>query len=402
MTLRILVADKLAPSVPGMLQDLGAELEIDPSLSEGALTERLGEHDPHVLVVRSTKVNEAHLSAAPSLSLVVRAGAGVNTIDLDAASGRGIYVANCPGKNAAAVAELALGHLLNLDRRIADHVATIREGRWDKKGLGAGHGLRGRTLAVLGTGSIGREVITRAQSFGMQVVAWSRSLTREQADALGVEWASTPEEAARSADAVSVHLALAPDTRGRIGRSVFEAMRQGAYFINTARAEVVDSDALLAAVRDKGIRAGLDVFDGEPSGGKGELTDPLGSEREVYGTCHVGASTAEAEEAVGDEVTRIISAYRDGQTIPNCVNLADQSPATHVLVVRHADRVGVLAGVLDVLRQADHNVQEMQNIVFRGGDAACARIAVVGEPSTETRTRLGEAKDVFSVNVAPV
>ena len=240
--MRVLLADKLAPMVAGRLQDLGAEVVVQTGLSGEALTAALGAHDPAVLVVRSTKVTAADIGAARGLSLIVRAGAGVNTIDLEAASSRGVYVSNCPGKNASAVAELTIGHLVNLDRRIADNVAQLREGRWNKKGFGGARGLRGRTLAVLGCGTIGREVIARALALGMRVRAWSRSLTDELAEDLGIERAATPEEAVEGADAVSVHLALTPETRGRVGESIFGRMKPGAYFINTSRGEVVDQE----------------------------------------------------------------------------------------------------------------------------------------------------------------
>lgn len=399
--MRVLIADKLAPLVAGRLQDLGAEVHVEPSLAGSALTERLAVLDPAVLVVRSTRVASQDVDAARSLSLIIRAGAGVNTIDMSAASGRGVYVANCPGKNACAVAELTIGHLINLDRRIADNVAALRARQWNKKAFGAARGLRGRLLAVLGTGSIGREVILRAQALGMRVRAWSRSLTPELAEALGVERAPTPERAVEGADAVTVHLALTPETRGRIGEGIFAAMKPGAYFINTSRGELVDAAALKRALSDKGIRAGLDVFAIEPAGSEGEFGDDIADHPNVYGTHHIGASTLEAEEAVGEEVVAIVAAYASGRPIPNCVNLASESEATHVLVVRHADRVGVLAGVLDRLRDGGHNVQGMQNIVFSGGEAACARIEIVGAPSAETLANINAVDAVFSAAASP-
>ncbi len=397
--MRVLIADKLAPMVAGRLQDLGAEVHVETDVSGDALTARVRSLDPTVLVVRSTKVTAADIDAARALSLVIRAGAGVNTIDLRAASARGVYVANCPGKNASAVAELTIGHLINLDRRIADNVATLRQRTWNKKGFSGARGLNGRILAVLGTGTIGREVIRRAQALGMRVRAWSRSLTAELAEALDIERADTPERAVEGADAVTVHLALTPETRGRIGEGIFSAMKPGAYFVNTSRAEVVDQAALVRALDEKGIRAGLDVFAEEPPGGTGEITDAIADHPSVYGTHHIGASTLEAEEAVGEEVVRIVDAYAHGRVIPNCVNLAQESEATHLLVVRHADRVGVLATVLDLLRDAGHNVQEMQNIVFSGGDAACARIEIAGEPTAETLAKLNADPAVFDASV---
>ena len=271
-----------------------------------------------------------------------------------------------------------------------------------KKSFGVARGLRGRTLAVLGLGQIGREVVVRARAFGMRVVAWSRSLTEAEAEALGIERAATIEAAVTNADAVSVHLALATETRGRVGESVFAAMKPGAYLINTSRAEVVDQAALARAIGAKGLLAGLDVFASEPSAAQGPFTDAIVDSPNVYGTHHIGASTDEAEEAVGEEVIRIVAAYRAGNAIPNVVNLASRTAATHLLVVRHADRVGVLAHVLGVLRQAGVNVQDMQNIVFSGGQAACARIGMVGGLSEDAVAQLSSDPNIFSVSQVPV
>lgn len=396
--MRILVANKLAPFVPGRLQDLGAQVTVDASASGEKLTARVAELDPEVLVVRSTRVTAADFAAGRSLALVIRAGAGVNTIDLAAASQRGVYVANCPGKNAIAVAELAIGHLVNLDRRLVDGALALREGRWDKKTFGQARGLAGRTLAVIGVGQIGREVIVRARAMGMRIRAWSPSLTPAVAEALGVTRCASIEEAVTGADAVSVHLALARETRGRIGESVFAAMKPGAYFINTARAEVVNHEEMIAAAKAKGLRLGLDVFPGEPAEGQAAFTDPVLGLPHVYGTHHIGASTDEAEEAVGEEVVRIVQAYKAGSPIPNCVNLAARSPATHLLVVRHADRVGVLARVLAVVREANLNIEDMQNIVFAGGHAAIARIGLVGGLGADSLARLAADADIYSVS----
>src|SRR5262249_49433552 len=147
------------------------------------------------------------------------------------------------------------------------------------------------------------------------------------------------------ADAVSVHLALKPETRGLVGSEFFGALRPGALFVNTARAEVVDEAALLEAVRGKGVRAGLDVFAGEPAGGKGSVAAPLFQERAIYGTHHIGASTEQAQEAIAAETVRIVLEYKATGRVPNCVNIAARTPATHLIVVSHLDKVGVLAHV---------------------------------------------------------
>jgi D-3-phosphoglycerate dehydrogenase len=386
----ILIADKFEQSGRDGLQALGCEISYQPDLKDDSLTAAIRAEQPDVLVVRGTKVTETMLDAGP-VKLVVRAGAGFNTIDVAAASKRGIYVSNCPGKNSIAVAELAFALILALDRRIADNVITLRKGEWNKKEFSKARGLYGRTLGLIGVGKIGQEMIPRARSFGMPVVAWSRSLTAERAAALGVEHKATPREVAQTADVVSVHLALNPNTRSLVDAGLFNSMREGTYFINTARGEVVDQGALVEAMKTRGIRAGLDVYAGEPTSGTGEFTDEIAKEPGLYGTHHIGASTDQAQEAIAAETIRIIREFREMGKVPNVVNLARQTPATHRLVVRHLDRPGVLASVLEAIKAEQINVQEMENIVFEGAAAAVARINLDNAPSGEMLDRLRAA-----------
>lgn len=385
--MRVLVADKFEQAGRDGLQALGCEVSYHPDVKDESLIDAIRQESPDVLVVRGTKVTEPML-AASQIKLVVRAGAGYNTIDVAAASRRGIYISNCPGKNSIAVAELAFGLILALDRRIADNVITLRRGEWNKKEFSKARGLYGRTLGLVGVGKIGQEMIPRARAFGMPVVAWSRSLTPERANALGVEYKATPEDVARAADVVSVHVALNPDTKGLLGSQFFDAMRNGGYFINTARGEVVDQPALINAMSSRGIRAGLDVYAAEPTSGTGEFTDQIRNEQNLYGTHHVGASTDQAQEAIAAETVRIVREFKKTGKVPNVVNLARQTPATHRLVVRHHDRPGVLATVLDAIKSEHINVQEMENIVFEGAEAAVARINLDNAPSRELLNKL--------------
>ena len=380
--MRVLIADKFEQSGQDGLAAAGCEISYLPGLKEEALARAVANWQPDVLVVRSTKVTEAILAAGP-LKLVVRAGAGYNTIDVTAASRRGIYVSNCPGRNSVAVAELAFALILALDRRIADNVISLREGRWNKAEYSKARGLFGRTLGLIGVGRIGREMIPRAKAFGMPVVAWSRSLTPEAAQALAIEYKASPVEVARAADIVSVHVAANPQTRGLIDADFFDAMRPGAYFINTSRAEVVDQVALGWAVRSNGVRAGLDVFASEPPASAGEFADDIVRLPAVYGTHHIGASTDQAQEAIAAETVSIIRAFQETGKVPNVVNIAKATPATCALVVRHLDRPGVLASVLDLISAARINVQEMENIVFDGAEAAVAHINLETPPAPE-------------------
>src|SRR6266446_3866833 len=365
-TMHVLIADKFEQSGRDGLEALGCEITFQPDLKDAALVAAIEKHAPDVLVVRGTKVTEPMLAAGP-IKLVVRAGAGYNTI---------------------AVAELAFALILALDRRIADNVIALRGGEWNKKEFSKARGLFGRTLGLIGVGKIGQEMIPRAKAFGMPVVAWSRSLTNEKAAELGVEKMDTPLEVARTADVVSVHVALKPDTRMLIGPDFFQAMRDGAYFINTSRGETVDQGALVEAIHSKGVRAGLDVFAIEPASAVAEFTDPIANEPSVYGTHHIGASTDQAQEAIAAETVRIIQSFKETGQVPNVVNLAQRTPATHRLVVRHRDRPGVLAQVLDAIKAEQINVQEMENIVFEGAEAAVARIDLDKAPSRATLDRL--------------
>ncbi len=291
--MRVLIADKFEQSGRDGLQALGCEISYDPDLKDDALVEAIRKEAPDVLVVRGTKVTEPMLDAGP-LKLVVRAGAGFNTIDVAAASRRGIYVSNCPGKNSIAVAELAFALILSLDRRITENVVALRRGEWNKKEFSKARGLYGRTLGLIGVGRIGQEMIPRARAFGMPVVAWSRSMTPERSAALGVEYKESPLAVAECSDIVSVHLALNSETRGLISAEIFNSMRRGGYFINTARGDVVDQAALVQAMKSRGIRAGLDVYDLEPTSSAGDFLDEIAKEENLYGTHHIGASTDQA------------------------------------------------------------------------------------------------------------
>jgi D-3-phosphoglycerate dehydrogenase len=384
--MKVLVADKFEQSGLEALRAAGCDVMFQPDASGDALIAAIRESQAPVLVVRSTQVTEPMLDAGV-LSLIVRAGAGVNTIDVAAASKRGIYVSNCPGKNSVAVAELAMALILALDRRIADNVADLRAGKWNKKEYSKARGLKGQTLGLIGFGHIGQEVARRARAFGMDVLVWSRRYAQdaaardEAAAAHDITITSSVQELVSRADIISVHLALTKDTRGFVNADLLGHAKKGAYFINTARAEVVDQAALAAAARVKGLRIGLDVFANEPTAAAGAFDDPIVSDPMVYGTHHIGASTDQAQEAIAAETVRIIRTYKDTGKVPNVVNLCKQTPATHMLVVRHRDKPGVLAHVFEYLRVAQLNVQETENIIFEGAQAAVARINLDGAPS---------------------
>jgi len=396
---KILIADAFSEAHLSAFSRLGLDVDYRPQLSAAELPTAIA--GVGILVVRSKQVSAATIDAGSALALIVRAGAGVNTIDLDAASRRGVFVANCPGQNAIAVAELTMGLLLALDRRLPDQVAELRAGKWNKKEFGKAAGLHGRTLGVIGTGSIGHAVIHRAQAFGMKVMAWSRSLTAERARELGVERAETIPALCAASDAVTVHVAYVPATRGLVGEAALQRMRKGAMFINTSRTEVVDTTALRKAIGEKGLRVALDVFDHEPEKAEAPFADDIVQLKGLYGTHHVGASTEQAQSAIADETVRIVDAFvRDG-TVHNCVNILppDETPARAELVVRHYDKVGVLAELLGAVRRHNINVETMQNTIFLGAKAACARIRLAVRPSSELVSEIRQHPDIIHVDV---
>lgn len=398
----VLIADKLPAAGLADLRDLGLTVDSRPDLSAETLPEALRETKAGALVVRSTKVTAAAFDAAAGLGLVVRAGAGVNTIDLDAASRHGVFVANCPGRNAIAVAELTMGLLLAMDRRIPDAVADLRAGKWRKKHYGKAAGLLGRRLGLVGFGAIAQAVAARAQAFGMEVGAYSRSLTEARSSAFGVKAYAQLDDLLDECDAISVHVPYSAATKHLIGAAQLARMKDGAMLLHTARGGVVDDAALRDAVSSGKVRAGLDVFEEEPAGGDAAFETPLQNVEGIYGTPHIGASTEQAQLATAAEVVRIIGGYMDSGEVANVVNVVPQRETGWSIVVRHRDRVGVLASVLQSLREEDTNVQEMQNVIFCGNEAASATIVVQREPTDGLLTKLRAHEDILSVEVRAI
>ncbi|MGH7179028.1 MAG: NAD(P)-dependent oxidoreductase, partial [Tepidisphaeraceae bacterium] len=264
-------------------------------------------------------------------------------------------------------------------------------------------GLFGRTLGVVGVGQIAREVIWRARAFGMQVIAWSRSLDETVARQLGILRRRSLIDIAREADVITVNVASTDATRKLIDAAFCDALKPGAVLINTSRGSVVDEEALMNAIREKGVRAGLDVFENEPAGASGAFKSELASSPRVYGTHHIGASTDQAQDAIAAETIRIICAYGKTGDVPNIVNRCAKSPATRLLVVRHLDRPGVLAHVIGQIGQAQINIQEMENVVYQGAKAACAKIRLDADVPSDVLKRIRDGcEHILSVDVTTV
>ncbi len=260
--MKVLVADRLAEASLNEMRTLGVNVEYRPDLEAEALPAALA--DVNVLIVRGTPVDAKAMKAGKSLNLIIRAGAGTGTIDVKTASERGVYVANCPGKNALAVAELTMTLIGCLDRRVPDAVKSLRSGKWEKEEFAQAQGLQGRTLGVAGFGHVGKVVARMGRAYDMRVAAWSRTLTPQRAAEHDVVCVGSLLDLARRSDVFSVHLELTERTQGMISRKIIEALPDGAFFINTARSELVDWEALEELAPKKKLRIGLDVLPKEP------------------------------------------------------------------------------------------------------------------------------------------
>jgi D-3-phosphoglycerate dehydrogenase len=398
--MRVLLADQFPEAQLERLEKRGHDIRFEPTLGSADLPGAIA--DSEALVVRSTEVTAETIESGEKLSLIVRAGAGVNTIDVAAASSRAVYVCNVPGMNSVAVAELTMGLILALDRQIPDNVSDLRNEEWRKTKFAAARGLKGRRLGIIGMGAIGTEVATRARAFGMKILAverpgWSDDRREFLAD-LGVKLHPDVESMLPECDFVSLHVPLVSATEGLVNADFLARMPDGSSLINTSRASVVVADDLLEALDTKGMWAAIDVFPSEPESGEANFSSELAKHPRVYGTHHIGASTEQAQEAIAKRVVRILDAYSEGG-IRNAVNLSEPMDTTTVVGIRHVDQVGVLSRVFAVLRGGNINVEHMANHVFDGARAAKAVMHIHGEFDDALRKELSELDGVFDVSV---
>lgn len=324
--MRVLIADKFEREGVEAMRASGHEVEVRAELSPETLPGAIREFRPDVLVVRSTKVPAGVIAQSGGIRAIIRAGAGVDNIDVSAASAAGIPVANCPGMNSVAVAELAMGHIIACDRRLCDQTIELRQGRWNKQEFSKARGLKGRTLGVVGVGAIGSALIARARAFEMPIIAWSRGMDADRARELGVtSGGSTRADLLAMlprCDAVSVHVSLDPSTRKLCDDEFFGAMREGAIFVNTSRGAIVDSAALARAVREKKLRVGLDVYEDQPAEKQCDYRTDLADLPGACLTHHCGASTDQAQWAVAEETARLVDVLARTGRLENCVNEA--------------------------------------------------------------------------------
>jgi D-3-phosphoglycerate dehydrogenase len=398
--MHVLFADLIDKSAVDALEGLGHTIEMKPELDAGALPDHLGDVD--AVVVRSTQVTEAAIESAAQLALVVRAGAGTENIDVDAASALGIHVCNVPGRNAVAVAELTMGLLLAVDRHISAATADLKSGLWNKKTYSEAGGLMGRTMGIVGLGEIGLQVAERAKAFGLTVVGQRKPGRSHEIEtrirSIGIRLVDTLVDLVETSDIVSLHVPARPETRALINAELLSHFKDGAILLNTSRGDCVDEGALIEGMNTRGIRAGLDVYCDEPAPGDKSFDTAIARHPSVVGTHHVGASTHQAQRAVAAGVVEAIAAFDAGQPL-NCVNLAPRGTGSTSLAIRHYDQVGVLASIFGVLRSTGVNVQHMENRVFEGRTAAVASIDVGEGFNDELKANLEALPDVLGVAV---
>ena len=400
--MRVLFADSLNDTAIERLRAGGDECAVRPGLTARDLPDHVAGFD--VLVVRSTEVTADAIGAGTSLGLIVRAGAGTNTIDCERAAERGVFVCNVPGRNAVAVAELTIGLMLAIDRHIAPATADLHAGRWDKKTYSRARGLLGSTLGVIGMGAVGIEVARRALALGLRVITEDKPRHREirnQMAAAGVETVPDRSSLLAASDIVSLHVPGDPSTVAMVDADFLNTMKPGAMLINTARGEIIDEPALVAALDSSDLRVGLDVFCDEPPAGTDRFDSALVRHHKVTGTHHIGASTHQAQMAVAEGTVELIEAYRDG-TLLDCVNLERTPRRTASLIVRHYDRVGVLAAVLQELRRHHVNIANMSNRIFAGSVAAAATIEMAGVIDDDLLDAIRAIPDVINLSVFEV
>ena len=313
MKTRVLVTDNVESSCKEILLSEGFEVDQRPPFKPGELKDVIGGYG--ALIVRSsTKVTAADLEAAGALKVIGRAGAGVDTIDVESATRHGVVVMNTPGGNTISTAEHTMSLLLSLARNIPQAQASLAQGKWDRKTY-IGTELQGKTIGIVGLGKIGREVALRCKAFGMTTIGYDPLLGADQALRIGIEVVALDDLFARS-DVITVHTPLNDETRNLIGQRQLSMCKTGVRLINCARGGIIDEEALLHALESgKVAGAALDVFVKEPPGDHPLLRHP-----KVVATPHLGASTEEAQDKVARQIAMQLADFLKGRAISGAVN----------------------------------------------------------------------------------
>jgi D-3-phosphoglycerate dehydrogenase len=370
--MKIVLAEKVSPATQAVFAaEPGWEVLAYDQLPDGL---RAALADADALVVRSAvQVDDALMEFAPKLRVVGRAGVGVDNIDADAATRRGIVVMNTPGANAVAVAELTIGLMLALARKVPAANASMHAGRWEKKSL-QGAELRGKTLGILGLGRIGLEVAKRAKGFGLEIIGSDPFVSAAVARENGIKLVKL-EELIAGSDYITLHVGLTPQTTGVINAKTLAKMKKGVRIINCARGELIEDAALVEALKSGQVAgAALDVFAVEPA-----KETPYAELDNVILTPHIAGSTAEAQEAVGIQIARQVRDYLKLGVVQNAVNLPSLTHEEYVQLAPYIDLAGRLGGFL---AQAGKDGIESIHLVY-GGALAEAKIDLVRNAAIE-------------------
>ncbi len=349
--MKILVADKISETGVSLLKEQGFEV-VEAYGSSPEKVIQLSSDVDAIIVRSATKITRDVFAAAKNLKCVGRAGVGVDNIDVEAATERGVIVMNTPGGNTIAACELAFTHMLCTARPIVQADASMRSGKWDKKSF-EGIELNGKTLGVIGLGRIGGNLAKRALAFNMKVVAYDPYLTDERARSMGVEKVEL-DALFPQADYISIHMPKTAETKNMINAAALAKMKKGVRIVNCARGGLIDEKALAEALKSGQVAAaGLDVFENEPL----EAESPLRGLKNVVMTPHLGASTVEAQENVGIEIAEAIASVLKGGMIKNAINAPSVDPATLKVLAPYI-RLGEVLGT--ILQQiADKDVKKI-------------------------------------------
>jgi len=396
--MKILVACTLPEDALQELRSLASETIYRPDLTAEQMPELVG--DVSVLIVGRTRVSPEVIAAGRSLEMIVRVGTNTSNIAVDEASAQGVFVCNCPHKDAIAVAELALGLLLALDRRLPEHIAAQQRGGRTELPAGDALGLAGRTLGVVGFGPVGQAIARRAQGFDMSVLAWSPTLTPELAAAHRVGFCAWPRELARQSDMVAVHAPQQEVDDFLVDAEFLRNMREGAYLVYIGHPAALDESALVEIAPRRKLRFAYDthaphVADSDA----GRFRSRLRELPDVIGTHHLADRTRQAREATAVEAVRVVREFLVSGQALNCVNLLARSPATWQLALRLRDTVGVMAAVMDHIRADGINAQEITSRVFAGARAAACVIALDERPSSEALSAIRNLDGVLHLEL---
>jgi D-3-phosphoglycerate dehydrogenase / 2-oxoglutarate reductase len=401
--MKILIADKFQEAYLNDLYNLGHDVTLEPSLKAEELFNKIQGYD--VLIVRSTKVTKEAINASDKLNLIIRAGAGVNTIDVDTAAKKGIFVCNTPGKNSVAVAELAMGLMLAIDRNIPDNVIDLKNGKWNKKKYTKADGIYGKTLGIIGLGDIGLEFAKRAVAFGMKVISYDPIAEQRMPPKVHnaieqgiLSFSSTREEMLKNADVVTIHVPSNQYTQNMVNKDFLDLMKPNSTLINTSRGNIVVDEDLIDAMDKKGIKVGLDVYNNECATATGDFKTALSIHPNVIGTHHIGASTEQAQNAIAEEVIRVMENFDKGHIL-HPVNVELKPASIYTLALRIYNKVGTLGNVLCRLKENGINVDQLETQLFNGENTQYVTILLDTKPTDEVLADINILENVVQADL---